>query len=153
MWLDISRDLGIDWSTWSRRANMEGNVELSNQCQVAHKAAALREIGERARKCAFEGSIKTKRRETGVGPKGEPIDRTTETEESKSDAAMARLAAEIEAPEIHGKLAAGSSQTGQPPGPPVTIQILMVSTDDADRRERLMRNPITAEILRGIGKA
>lgn len=122
-WNDIGRDMGIDWGMFARRGGVEGNVERFNACQMSNKVATLKRIGERAEHCAFNGE---RRKSVTVTKAGGPPE-TTETVERYADPAMARIALEVAAPDIHGKLAGSKTPTGP-------VQAVQVTINMVDRR-------------------
>ena len=119
-WTDIAKALGIDWGMFMRRGQVEGNAKTWKACQDSNKLTSMKRIGERAERCAFDGVKRTTRRETGTDTKGQPVEKVIETEEHVADAAMARLALEAVAPEVHGKLAGAKSANA----PAVAVQII-----------------------------
>lgn len=121
-WNDIGRDMKITWGMFSRRGQAEGNVERYLACQCDNKLATIKRIGENAERCAFDGRKIRRVVEKVVTADGQEIVQSVkETEDIESDPSMARIALEVAAPEIHGKLAGAKQAQAQQQAVQVTI--------------------------------
>jgi hypothetical protein len=108
-WEDVSKALTVSWGEVVRRGRMEGNVDTWTEAQAEHKRRILSHVGENAARCAF-GGVKTKT--VRKIENGKPVEEIV-TEERAADPALARIAMEYAAPEIHGRQASR--------GPGVTV--------------------------------
>ena len=128
-WMDIAPDLpvGTDWGSLQRRGTQSGADERErwDNAQTKHRAARLKWIAEKAAKAAYD--VKTLKTTTKRGPDG-GITEQTHIEETRHDAAMARLAGEIEA---NGQPGSAGTTVNVGPGAGGTFQIA-VQLDSAD---------------------
>lgn len=110
------------------RGVMRGPAALAewDDCQAAHRKARLTWIAEKAAKAAYD--VKTRKTTTKRGPLGE-ITEQTEVEETRQDAAMARLAGEIEA---NGAPGSGSTTVNVGAGAGGTTFSINVQLDATD---------------------